>query len=58
MQLNYLIDEGVDCGKGSNSVVSYLHNFLSTCPVQATHLSLHADNCMGQNKKNTMLQVH
>ena len=57
MQLNYLIDEGVDCGKGSNSVVSYLHDFLSTSPVQASNLSLHADNCVGQNKNNIMLQV-
>ncbi len=55
--MNYLIDESVDCGKGSNSVVSYLHDFLSTRPIQATHLDLHADNCVGQNKNNTMIQV-
>ena len=32
LQLNYLIDESVDCGKGANTVVSLLHDFLSTCP--------------------------
>ena len=57
VQLNYLIDEGVDCGKGSNTVVSLLHDFLSSCSIQPTHLELHADNCVGQNKNNTMIQV-
>ena len=57
LQVNYLIDESVDYGKGSNSVVSYIHDFLSTCPINAKHLDIHADNCVGQNKNNTMLQV-
>ena len=26
-QANYLIDESVNCSKGSNAVVSYLHHF-------------------------------
>ena len=29
-QINYLIDEAVDVGKGSNTVVSLLHHFFST----------------------------
>ena len=57
-QLNYLIDEGVDCGKGSNTVVSLINDSLSTCPIQPVHLDLHADNCAGQNKNSTMIQVH
>ena len=27
-QINYLIDEGMSSGKGSNMVISHLHNFL------------------------------
>ena len=53
MQINY---EAVDTGKGSNSVVSYLHHFLSVYSMGATDLTLHADNCSGQNKNN-MIQV-
>lgn len=40
-----------------NTVVSLLHNFLTTCAVHPTDLVLHADNCVGQNKNNTMIQV-
>ncbi len=57
LQLNYLTDESVDCGKGSNTVVSLLHDFLSTTTIKANHLNIHADNCVGQNKNNTLLQV-
>ena len=38
----------------SNAVISYLHDFVETCP---SHLSPHADNFVGQNKNNIMLQV-
>ena len=57
MQINYLIDEAVDTGKGSNSVISYLHHYFTFYSMGAIHLSLHADNCSGQNKNNIMLQV-
>jgi hypothetical protein len=56
--MNYLIDEGMDSGKGSNMVVSLLHDYLASSPIQPTHLELHADNCVGQNKNNTMIQVN
>ena len=57
MQINFIIDEAVDTGKGSNTVVSYLHSFLSAYSMGANHLMLHADNCPGQNKNNIMIQV-
>ena len=56
-QINYLIDEAVDVGKGSNTVVSLLHHFFETHSLGETDVHLHADNCVGQNKNNTMLQV-
>ena len=57
MQINYLIDEAVDTGKGSNSVISYLHHFFSVYSMGSMNLTLHADNCSGQNKNNIMMQV-
>ena len=52
-RFNYLIDEGVDCGKGLNMMVSLLHDFLYTYAVQPTH----ADNCVSQNKNNILIWV-
>ena len=54
-QINYLIDEGVACGKGSNSVISYLHHFFAQYGLGETSVNLHCDNCSGQNKNNFML---
>ena len=56
-QINYLIDEAVDTGKGSNTVISYLHHVLATYGMGAMYLALDADNCSGQNKNNIMQQV-
>ena len=50
-QVNYLIDEDDDPGKGANSTISMLHHFLETHGVGEKALSLRADNCVGQNKK-------
>ena len=54
-QVNYLIDENDFPGKGANSVVSMVHHYLDsklpTCP----HLLIHADNAVGQNKNNIVL---
>ena len=50
-QINYLIDEASDTGKGSNTIVSMLHHFFSEHGLGETHVHLHADNCVGQNKK-------
>ena len=54
-QINSLIDEASDTGKGSNTIVSMLHHFFEVHAVGETHVHLHADNCVGQNKNNTML---
>ena len=56
-QINYLIDEAVDVGKGANTVVSLLHHFFETHSLGEEHVHLHADNCAGQNKNNTMMHV-
>lgn len=46
MQVNYLIDEADD--PGNNSM---LHHFLENHGVGETHLRLHVDNCVAQNKR-------
>ena len=55
-QVNYLIDEAQSCGKGANSIVSMVHHFLQNFAHGANNILLHADNCVGQNKNNTMIQ--
>ena len=55
-QINYLVDESVDIGKGSNSIISKLHHFFHTFGLGEQRVTLHADNCSGQNKNNMMLQ--
>lgn len=54
-QVNYLIDEACNVGKGANSIISMLHHFLETYGFGETHLHLHADNCAGQNKNRYMM---
>ena len=49
-QLTYLIDEILDCGKGSNAVISYIHDYLDKHSFGVSNLSLQAGNCSGQNK--------
>ena len=55
-QVNYLIDEDDDPGKGSNATISMLHHFLTEHSVGEKHLQLHANNCVGQNKNNHLVQ--
>ena len=50
LQVNYLIDEAYNVGKGANCIISMLHHFLETYSFEETHIHLHADNCSGQNK--------
>jgi hypothetical protein len=54
-QVNFLIDEAHCIGKGSNSVISYLHYFFETYGLGETNLHLHCDNCSGQNKNRFVL---
>ncbi len=56
-QVNYLVDEASDTGKGANTVISLLHHFLGHHALGEVELKLHADNCSGQNKNNMVLQV-
>ena len=56
-QINYLIDEAVDVGKGANTVVSMLHHFFSHHGLGEKDVHLHTDNSVGQNKNNTMIHV-
>ena len=53
-QLNYLIDEAQSCGKGANRIVSMVHHCLQNFTFGEDDIWLHADNCVEQNKNNTM----
>ena len=46
-QYNYLIDEIVATGKGSNSTISYVHHFLTNFGMGEKNGFFHADNCAG-----------
>ena len=54
-QINFIIDEGMCCGKGSNSVISYLHFFFQNYGLGEQFLVLHCDNCSGQNKNKFLM---
>lgn len=54
-QMNYLIDEGMTSGQGSNMVISLLHHFLENYGFGEKFLDLHCDNCSGQNKNRFVL---
>ena len=41
----------------TNTVISVLHFYLQEHGLNASCLSLNAENCSGQNKNNTMIQV-
>jgi len=55
-QINYLINEAFDMGKGANAIVSMLHHYLDVHGLGERRVHLHADNCGGQNKHSTMVQ--
>ena len=66
-QVNYLIDEASDVGKGANTTISFVHHFFEHHGLGETSVHLHANNCSGQNKNNyfvwylawrTILQLH
>ncbi|XP_047239065.1 uncharacterized protein LOC124878920 [Girardinichthys multiradiatus] len=54
-QVNFLNDEGMSSGKGSNEVISYVHHFFTHFGVGETDVDLHCDNFTGQDKNNFML---
>lgn len=54
-QVNYLVDEGMTSGKGSNAVLSYVHHFFCNYGLGESEVDLHCDNCTGQNKNNFVL---
>ena len=51
-QINYLIDEADNTGKGANS---YVNDFFENHGVGECTAMLHCDNCVGQNKKNAFI---
>ena len=54
-QINYLIDEGMSSGKGSNMVISLLHHFLENYGLGEKHIHIHCD-CAGQNKNKFVMR--
>ena len=54
-QINFLTDESGEVGKGANAVISRLHYFFNNHGLGEKDVFLHADNCMGQNKNNTVI---
>ena len=57
-QDNFLIDEAFDTGKGANAIISMLHYYLENHGFNATVFHFNANNCIGQNKNNAVIQVN
>ena len=55
-QVNYLIDEAENRGKGADCVISLLHHFFEAHGKEEKHVHLHADNFTAQNKNNATIQ--
>ena len=55
-QVNYLIGEADYVGKGGNSTLSMLHHYLDHHGVKEKDVRLQADNCVGQNQNNIVIQ--
>ena len=51
----FLIDEAEQVSKGAVAVVSLVHAFFHLHRLGERHVTLQADNCVGQNKNTTML---
>ena len=54
-QVFFLIDEAEQAGKGAVVVVSLVHAFFHLHGLEERRVTLQADNCVGQNKNNTMM---
>ena len=55
-QVNYLIDEAENPGKGADCVISLVHHYLKKYGHSEKEVYLHADNCTAQNKNNASIQ--
>ena len=55
-QVNYLIDEADFMEKNANTVISLLDHFFTHHGLGEKYIHLTADNCVGQNKNNALLQ--
>ena len=55
-QINYLIDEADFLDKDANTVISLLDHFFSNYGLGEITAYLTADNCVGQNKNNALIQ--
>ncbi len=55
-QYNYLIDEEHFLGKNADTVISLLDHFFTNYGLGEKWVHLSADNCVGQNKNNALLQ--
>ena len=54
-QVNYLIDEAENTGKGANTTISLVHHYLENHSLAEENALLHCDNCVGQNKNNAFV---
>jgi hypothetical protein len=55
-QVNYLVDESDFLEKNANTVISLLDHFFSNYALGEMSAYLTADNCVGQNKNNALIQ--
>lgn len=55
-QTNYLIDESDFLSKNANTVISLLDHFFSNYGLGERSAYFTADNCVGQNKNNALIQ--
>jgi hypothetical protein len=55
-QVNYLIDEADFPDKGADTVISLLDHYFEHHGLKEDHALLSADNCVGQNKNNAVIQ--
>jgi len=55
-QVNYLIDEADFLEKNANTVISLLDHFFTYHGLGEKSVYLTADNCVGQNKNNALIQ--
>ena len=55
IQVNYLIDEACNTGKGGNTIISMLYHFLAVHGLGEKRAHFHYDNCAGQNKNRFLM---